>query len=116
MLTGKKKQTNRNPITPSSTVAFGMQPQPKVQEPQRRRLQSLGQPLAFLSRAQPTPEPLQRLLHPHRCHSVWQGSGRAQWEKSWEPADLGSSPSSAITCYVSPGKIPSYSRLQEPHP
>lgn len=23
MLTGKKKQTNRNPITPSNTVAFG---------------------------------------------------------------------------------------------
>lgn len=89
-------------------MVFGMQPQPEAQEPQGRRLEPLGVGLSqspFLSRAQPKPEPFQSLLHPHGYSYVWQGSGRAQWEKGWEPADLGSSPSSALTCCLSPGKL-----------
>lgn len=121
MLTGRKKiKTNRNLHNPfwhpghwDATPARGL-------GAPGREAGATGQPptppgVPFLCRAQPKPEPYQSLLHPHSRSSAWQGSGRAQWEKGWEPVDLGSSPSSALTGSVSPSKFLSLSRPQGPH-
>lgn len=106
-LQGKKIKTNRN--LHNSFWHHGLWDAAPARDPgaQERRLELLGQSLAFLRvpllyRAQPNPQPIRSLLYPHSCSSARQGSGRAQREKDWEPADLGSSPSSALTCCVSP--------------
>lgn len=93
-----------------------MQLQPEAQDPQGRKLEPLGNPWP-LSKSHFSTESSQS-QSPYRASftlTVVLQYGRAKWEKDWEPADLGSSLGSALTCCVSPGKFLFLSGHQGPH-